>query len=161
MDCPYCHEPDTRVVDSRLISEGAQIRRRRECIKCEERFTTFESAELLMPAIIKRDGRRNHFDEKKLRIGLLKALEKRPISAEQIEAAITHIQHQLVATGEREIPSKVLGEMVMNELRQLDEIAFIRFASVYLRFQDVKEFHEAINDLLDHSQIRGTRKNVS
>lgn len=147
MHCPYCHKPDTRVVDSRLISEGAQIRRRRECEHCEERFTTFESAELLMPAVIKRDGRRNHFDEKKLRSGMMKALEKRPVSAEQIEAALTHIQHQLVATGEREIESKLLGDLVMGELKKLDAIAFIRFASVYLRFQDVKEFHEAIEDL--------------
>ena|SRR3990167_617951 len=151
MHCPYCHKPDTRVVDSRLISEGAQIRRRRECEHCEERFTTFESAELLMPAVIKRDGRRNHFDEKKLRTGLLKALEKRPISAEQVEAAITHIQHQLVATGEREVSSNFIGDLVMNELKKLDAIAFIRFASVYLRFQDVKEFHEAIEQLYQSS----------
>jgi transcriptional repressor NrdR len=147
MHCPYCHEPDTRVVDSRLISEGAQIRRRRECVKCEERFTTFESAELLMPTIIKRDDRRNHFDESKLRKGLSKALEKRPVSTEQVEAAITHIKHQLLASGEREVPSEMIGELVMDELRKLDDIAFIRFASVYLRFQDVKEFHEAIKKL--------------
>lgn len=147
MHCPYCREPDTRVVDSRLVSEGSQIRRRRECTRCQERFTTFESAELLMPAVVKRDGRRNPFDERKLRSGLLKALEKRPVSAEQVEAAITHIQHQLLACGEREVPSQIIGELVMKELRQLDDIAFIRFASVYLRFQDVKEFHEAIEKL--------------
>lgn len=147
MHCPYCHKPDTRVVDSRLISEGAQIRRRRECEHCSERFTTFESAELLIPAVIKRDGRRNPFDEKKLRSGLLKALEKRPVSTEQVEAAITHILHQLVATGEREVSSTFIGELVMNELKRLDDIAFIRFASVYLRFQDVKEFHQAIENL--------------
>jgi len=151
MYCPYCHEPDTRVIDSRLVSEGAQIRRRRECTRCEERFTTFESAELLMPSVVKRDGRRNPFDESKLRNGFLKAIEKRPVSTEQIEAAITHIQHQLLAKGEREVPSMDIGELVMNELRKLDDIAFIRFASVYLRFQDIKQFHEAIEKLI-HNQ---------
>jgi transcriptional repressor NrdR len=152
MHCPYCHEPDTRVVDSRLISEGAQIRRRRECVKCEERFTTFESAELFMPTVIKRDGRRTPFDEGKLRRGLLKALEKRPVSTEQVEAAVTHIKHKLLATGEREVSSQVLGELLMNELRNLDDIAFIRFASVYLRFEDVKEFHDVIEKLYAESK---------
>jgi len=137
------------VVDSRLISDGAQIRRRRQCESCEERFTTFESAEFLLPTIIKRDGRRSPFDEKKLRYGLLKALEKRPVSSEDIEAALKHIQHQLVATGEREVSSEYLGQLVMNELRELDPIGFIRFASVYLRFEDVKQFHDAIEKLYD------------
>jgi len=148
MHCPYCHAPDTRVIDSRLVSEGAEIRRRRECAGCTERFTTFEVAELLMPTIIKRDGRRSPFDEKKLRGGMLKAVEKRPVSTEQIDAAITHIHHQLLARGEREIQSSVLGELVMSELQQLDDIAFVRFSSVYLRFENLKEFNQTIQNLL-------------
>jgi transcriptional repressor NrdR len=147
MRCPFCREPDTRVIDSRLVNEGTQIRRRRECAVCHDRFTTFESAELLLPGIIKRDGRRSPFDEMKLRNGFLKALEKRPISTEQIDVSIMHIQHQLLERGEREVSSKVIGELVMKELRQLDSIAFIRFASVYLRFQDIKEFQDAIDRL--------------
>lgn len=147
MHCPFCQEPDTRVVDSRLVSDGAQIRRRRECAHCDERFTTFESAELLLPQVIKQDGRRNVFDEQKLRQGILRALEKRPISTETIIAAIKRIQHKLLASGEREVSSKLIGEYVMLELRALDEVAYIRFASVYRRFQDIKEFHLAIENL--------------
>ncbi len=147
MHCPFCQEPDTRVVDSRLISDGGQIRRRRECAQCGERFTTFESAELLMPQVIKHDDRRNPFDLQKLRQGILRALEKRPIGNDQIEAAIKHIQHKLLACGEREVPSQLIGEYVMTELRALDEVAYIRFASVYRRFQDVKEFHTEIKSL--------------
>lgn len=149
MHCPYCHEPDTRVIDSRLVNEGTQIRRRRECAACQERCTTFETAELLMPSIVKRDGRRDPFDERKLRRGLQKALEKCPVSTEKMEATLTRIQHQLMTRGEREVSSKVVGECVMHELRQLDAIAFVRFASVYLRFKDVKEFQDAIDKLLD------------
>ena len=151
MHCPFCQEPDTRVIDSRLISDGAQIRRRRECAKCDERFTTFESAELLMPQVIKQDGRRNPFDLQKLRTGILRALEKRPIGSEAIEASIKHIQHQLLASGEREVPSQLIGEYVMKALRALDEVAYIRFASVYRRFQDVKEFHAEIESLEKNS----------
>ena len=113
----------------------------------EERFTTFESAELLLPSVVKRDGRRSPFDANKLRSGIIKAIEKRPVSAEQVEAALTRIHHQLLARGEREVPSLTIGEFVMNELHELDDIAFIRFASVYLRFQDVQEFHDLINKL--------------
>jgi len=149
MHCPYCHEPDTRVIDSRLVNEGTQIRRRRECAVCQERCTTFETAELLMPSIIKRDGRRDLFDERKLRRGLMKALEKCPVSTEKIEETFTRIQHQLMTRGEREVPSKIIGELVMHELRELDAIAFVRFASVYLRFKEVKEFQDAIDKLLD------------
>lgn len=144
MHCPFCQDPDTRVIDSRLVSEGSQIRRRRECVKCDERFTTFETAELLMPHVIKRDGRRSPFDENKLRAGMLKALEKRPISTEQIETALKHIQHQLLARGDREVPAMLIGELVMNELRTLDEVAYVRFASVYRRFQDIKAFHDEL-----------------
>jgi transcriptional repressor NrdR len=147
MDCPFCKADETKVIDSRLVSEGNQIRRRRECVTCNERFTTYETAELVMPKIIKRDARRKPFDEERLRAGMLKALEKRPVSVEAYEAAIDHIKHRLRASGEREIDSQLLGEWVMNELQKLDKIAYIRFASVYRDFQDVKQFHEEITRL--------------
>ena len=152
MRCPFCNTPDTRVIDSRLAAEGGQVRRRRECIKCDERFTTFETPELSMPRIIKRDGRRSPFDEEKLRIGLVKALEKRPVSTEQVEKAIARLIHRLRASGEREIDSHLLGEWVMDELRALDEVAYVRFASVYRRFQDVHAFHEEIQKLKREDQ---------
>ena len=147
MYCPFCNAVDTKVIDSRLVDEGAQVRRRRECLQCQERFTTFETAELDLPRIIKRDGRRSAFDEERLRAGLLKALEKRPISTEQVEAAIQHIVHKLRASGEREINSQWLGELVMDELRALDEVAYVRFASVYRSFQDVNQFRDEIRRL--------------
>lgn len=147
MYCPFCRDPDTKVIDSRLVDEGNQIRRRRECIQCTERFTTYEVAELLLPRIIKRDGRRNPFDEEKLRAGILRALEKRPISTEQIETAIQRLLHRLRASGEREIHSNLLGEWVMDELRCLDEVAYVRFASVYRSFQDINAFGEEIKRL--------------
>lgn len=141
MFCPFCYAEDTKVIDSRLSDEGTQVRRRRECVKCQERFTTFEAAELNFPRIIKRDGRRSAFDKTKLRAGLLKALEKRPIHTEQIEVAVNRIIHNLRAIGEREVNSKFLGQLVMDELRALDEVAYVRFASVYRSFQDVNEFY--------------------
>ncbi|UAW98102.1 transcriptional regulator NrdR [Halopseudomonas nanhaiensis] len=147
MHCPFCTAHDTKVIDSRLVADGDQVRRRRECLACQERFTTFETAELVLPRVIKQDGRRQPFDEDKLRAGLLRALEKRPVSVEQIEAAISHIKHRLRATGEREVKAMVVGEMVMNELKQLDEVAYIRFASVYRRFQDLNQFREEIERL--------------
>ena len=147
MHCPFCNELDTKVIDSRLVGEGDQVRRRRECDKCTERFTTYEVAELAIPRIIKRDGRRNPFDEQKLRSGILRALEKRPVSAEQIETAVNHILRRLRASGEREISSQILGGWVMDELRQLDEVAYVRFASVYRSFQDVRAFGEEIKRL--------------
>jgi transcriptional repressor NrdR len=147
MHCPFCGAHDTKVIDSRLVAEGDQVRRRRECLACQERFTTFETAELVLPRIIKGDGRRQPFDEEKLRAGMQRALEKRPVSVEQIEAAIGHIKHRLRATGEREVQAMVVGEMVMNELKQLDEVAYIRFASVYRRFQDLNQFREEIERL--------------
>jgi transcriptional repressor NrdR len=147
MYCPFCNETDTKVIDSRLVGEGDQVRRRRECDKCTERFTTYEIAELAIPRIIKRDGRRNPFDEQKLRSGILRALEKRPVSAEQIETAVNHILRRLRASGEREVSSQVLGAWVMDELRQLDEVAYVRFASVYRSFQDVHAFGEEIKRL--------------
>jgi len=147
MYCPFCNAEDTKVIDSRLNDEGSQVRRRRECLKCGERFTTYETAELHVPRIIKRDGRRSAFDPEKLRAGLLKALEKRPIDAEQVEVAINSIIHKLLATGEREVDSQLLGELVMDELRAMDEVAYVRFASVYRSFQDVNAFHEEIQRL--------------
>jgi len=147
MHCPFCGEDDTKVIDSRLVAEGNQVRRRRECFSCRERFTTFETAELVMPRVVKQDGTRQPFDEEKLRSGLMKALEKRPISIEQIDTALSHIKAQLRATGEREVKSMRLGEEVMNELRRLDKVAYVRFASVYRSFQDVNEFKEEIERL--------------
>ncbi len=147
MYCPFCYANDTKVTDSRLIREGNQIRRRRECLICKERFTTYETAELLLPHIIKRDGRRDFFNEEKLRAGILRALEKRPISLEQIDSAVSRIIHKSRTCGEREIPSKQLGEWVMEELRHLDQIAYVRFASVYRSFQDIKEFREEVSRL--------------
>jgi transcriptional repressor NrdR len=147
MHCPFCGTHETKVVDSRLVAEGQQIRRRRECIQCHERFTTYETAELLMPRVIKTDGSRQPFDEDKLRAGIQRALEKRPVSIEEIEACITRIKQRLRATGERELPSREVGEAVMAELRKLDEVAYVRFASVYRSFQDIKEFREEIERL--------------
>ena len=147
MRCPFCSAPDTKVIDSRLANEGDMVRRRRECLTCAERFTTFESAELVMPRLIKNDDVREPFNEEKLRAGILRALEKRPVSTEAIEAAISHIMHQLRATGDREVKSSILGEWVMDELRNLDEVAYVRFASVYRSFQDVNAFREEIERL--------------
>lgn len=147
MRCPFCGEPDTKVIDSRLANEGDSVRRRRECVTCGERFTTFETAELVMPRIVKRDGTRAPFDEEKLRSGIMRALEKRPVQMEDIEQAVNRIKHNLRATGDREVNSRQLGEWVMDELRELDEVAYVRFASVYRSFQDVNAFREEIERL--------------
>jgi transcriptional repressor NrdR len=147
MHCPFCSAEDTKVIDSRLVAEGDQVRRRRECLSCKERFTTFEIAELLMPRIIKKNGTREPFDENKLKAGLLRALEKRPVSIEAIESALNHIKHFLQATGEREVKSVVVGEKVMEQLKKLDEVAYVRFASVYRRFKDLSEFRQEIDRL--------------
>lgn len=147
MHCPFCSAPDTRVIDSRLSGDGDQVRRRRECTECSERFTTYETAELNLPRVIKQDGTREPFDEGKLRSGLCKALEKRPVSMEQIEAGISRIKHNLLAAGEREVEARRIGEWVMDELKNLDQVAYIRFASVYLSFEDVNAFREAIEKL--------------
>jgi transcriptional repressor NrdR len=152
MFCPFCNADDTKVIDSRLVANGGQVRRRRECGACSERFTTYELAELVMPRVIKTDGTRQSFDEDKLRAGLQRALEKRPVSIEQIEVAISEIKHFLQVTGEREIPSKIIGEEVMRQLRELDAVAYVRFASVYRSFQDISEFQAELNKLnADHS----------
>ena len=147
MHCPFCAAEDTKVIDSRLVADGDQVRRRRECLSCSDRFTTYEVAELLMPKLIKSNGSREPFDEAKLRSGILRALEKRPVGVEQSEASITQIKHALQATGERELNSRVVGEMVMNALRELDDVAYVRFASVYRSFQDLSEFQEEIERL--------------
>ena len=147
MYCPFCGKQDTKVIDSRLASEGAQVRRRRECLDCGERFTTFESPELVMPRIIKSNGARESFNEEKLTAGMLRALEKRPVESANVDAAISRLQHRLRASGEREIPSRQLGEWVMNELRELDQVAYVRFASVYRSFEDVDAFRKEIEKL--------------
>ena len=153
MYCPFCNHEETKVTDSRLAGEGQQIRRRRECLKCGERFTTFETAELVMPRIVKSDESREPFDEQKLRNSMLKALEKRPVSSEGLDAAVAHICHKLRAMGEREVASRQIGELVMDELHSLDEVAYVRFASVYRAFQDVDAFREEI-DRMRHRRSR-------
>lgn len=147
MHCPFCAAEDTKVIDSRLVSEGDQVRRRRECLSCAERYTTYETAELVMPRVIKQNGDREPFDEEKLRAGLLRALERRPVSVEDIEADINHIKHALRAMGEREVQSLVVGELVMESLKKLDQVAYVRFASVYRSFQDIAEFRDEIERL--------------
>ena len=147
MHCPFCRAPDTKVIDSRLVAEGEQVRRRRECVVCNERFTTFETAELVTPRVIKSDGSRVPFDEEKLRRSMLHALQKRPVSIEQIDSALQQILHQLRATGEREVKSRLIGELVMEALRQLDQVAYVRFASVYRDFKDVAAFMAEIDRL--------------
>jgi len=147
MHCPFCSAEDTKVIDSRLVTDGEAVRRRRECLTCGERYTTFETAELVMPHLIKRDGRREPFDEEKLRYGLSKALEKRPVSVDEIENSLNHIKHRMRSTGERELPSLQVGEEVMIELRALDPVAYVRFASVYRDFQDLSEFADEIQKL--------------
>src|SRR5947209_5576948 len=147
MHCPFCGHVETKVTDSRLAGEGRQIRRRRECLKCGERFTTFEAAELLMPMVIKGDRGREAFDEGKLRTGMEKALQKRPVSQEQVDEALSRIVHKVRSLGDREVSSRAIGELVMEELRHLDEVAYVRFASVYRHFEDVEAFHEEIQKL--------------
>ncbi len=147
MHCPFCSHQETKVIDSRLAAEGREVRRRRQCEHCRERFTTFEAAELRMPGLVKRDETRQPFDDAKLRASLTRALEKRPVSVEQIEEVLSRIIHRLRTTGEREVTTQFLGEQVMAELRELDEVAYVRFASVYRSFQDVTEFQEEIRKL--------------
>ncbi len=147
MRCPFCTAHETKVIDSRLANEGDQVKRRRECISCKERFTTFEVAELAFPRIVKRDGTREQFQEQKLRSGMLRALEKRPVDSERIEVSVSRIKKLLTSSGEREVAANDLGEMVMKELKTLDHVAFVRFASVYRSFQDVNDFTEMIEKL--------------
>ena len=154
MYCPFCTDSETKVIDSRLVADGSQVRRRRECQECGERFTTFETAELVLPRVIKNNGSRQPFDEEKLRSGLLRALEKRPVGLEEIDATIDRIKHALRATGEREVNTRDVGELVMNELRELDDVAYVRFASVYRSFQDVNEFRQEIEAMSKHKAER-------
>lgn len=149
MYCPFCHAEETKVIDSRLVAEGAQVRRRRQCLLCHERFTTFETAELIMPAIIKRDGRREPFNVCNLRSGMLRALEKRPVSVDALEGAVVNIMQDIRRRGEREIEARQVGELVMKQLYNLDHVAYVRFASVYKRFKDVSDFRQAIDEMND------------
>ena len=147
MFCPFCHEEETKVIDSRLVADGAQVKRRRECLACHERFTTFETAELILPVIIKRDGRREPFSIDNLRAGMLRALEKRPVSVDALEEAIIAITQSIRSCGEREVDSQWVGELVMEQLYRLDHVAYVRFASVYKRFKDVSEFRHTIDQM--------------
>lgn len=161
MHCPFCSHEETKVIDSRLAGDGRQIRRRRQCLDCNERFTTFESAELVMPRLIKNDNSRQPFDESKLRSSMVRALEKRPVPSAAFEKSVGRLIHKLRTMGEREVPSLVIGELVMEELRGLDEVAYVRFASVYRRFQDVTEFQDEIKRLRDHSKATASREQMS
>lgn len=159
MRCPFCGADATRVVDSRLANDGDQVRRRRRCAVCDERFTTFEVAELTMPRVIKSNNAREPFNDEKLRSGIMRALEKRPVTLERIEAALSQIRKKILLTGEREVTSALIGELVMDELRGLDEVAYVRFASVYRRFNDVDEFRNMIERLeSDSSAEQRTRQ---
>ena len=157
MHCPFCSEPDTRVIDSRLSSDGAQVRRRRECVACGDRFTTYESAELNMPRIVKSDGNRVPYSDEKMRAGVMRALEKRPVDTEQVEDALNRVKHKLRSAGEREVASSKLGNWVMEELLAMDHVAYIRFASVYLDFSDINAFREAIERLEQQKKPRKQR----
>lgn len=159
MNCPFCDKGDTKVIDSRLSSDGQQVRRRRECPCCSERFSSFESAELGLPRVIKRDNTRSAFDQEKLRAGMLKALEKRPISSEQVEAVILRLVKKLRSSGEREISSRQLGEWVMEELCDLDPVAYVRFASVYRSFQDIQAFNQTIEQLKNDLSVNKKQVN--
>lgn len=161
MHCPFCSHEETKVIDSRLAGDGRQIRRRRQCLDCNERFTTFESAELVMPRLVKNDNSRQPFDESKLRNSMVRALEKRPVPSEDLEQAIGRLVHRLRTMGEREVPSRLVGDLVMQELHELDEVAYVRFASVYRRFQDITEFEDEIRRLQRISEIAASREQMS
>ncbi|MGN2251126.1 transcriptional regulator NrdR [Frateuria edaphi] len=147
MHCPFCQHEDTRVIDSRLTEDGATVRRRRECPQCGERFNTFETAELKLPAIVKSGERREVFDERKLRTSFERALQKRPVASHDVDHAVREIINDLRRSGEREVPSRQVGELVMRELKKLDQVAYVRFASVYRKFEDVQAFREEIEKL--------------
>lgn len=161
MYCPFCSHEETKVIDSRLAGDGRQIRRRRQCMQCNERFTTFETAELVMPRIVKNDDSRQPFDEAKVRDSMRRALEKRPVPSDEFEQAVGRLVHKLRTMGEREVPSRLVGELVMEELRELDEVAYVRFASVYRSFQDVTEFQEEIRRLQEISDTASSREQMS
>ena len=161
MHCPFCSHEETKVIDSRLAGEGRQIRRRRQCMDCNERFTTFESAELVMPRLVKSDNRREPFDEQKMRGSMHRALEKRPVSSDDFEQAVGRLVHKLRTMGEREVQSRLIGDLVMDELRGMDEIAFVRFASVYRSFQDVTEFQDEVRRLKEISDASASKEQMS
>lgn len=147
MKCPFCAHPDTQVIDSRVPDEGDTIRRRRRCLSCDKRFTTYERIELTMPAVVKRNGSRSEYSSAKLRDSLSLALRKRPVSTEQVDNAVFRIEEQLLTSGQREVPSAQVGELVMQELKRLDKVAYVRFASVYKSFEDIGEFVDAIREM--------------
>ena len=158
MHCPFCQAQDTKVIDSRLVGDGTQIRRRRECELCKARFTTFETADLALPRIIKSDGERQPFNGTKLKAGMLRALEKRPLSSEEVDAVFGNVLTQIRQLGEREIPSRMLGEIVMKSLKSVDQVAYVRFASVYRDFQDIEEFAQEISTLSKDKKRSKTHK---
>ncbi|MCA0239718.1 MAG: transcriptional regulator NrdR [Proteobacteria bacterium] len=147
MHCPFCNHDETQVVETRESDEGDVVRRRRRCLHCEKRFTTYERADIVMPAVVKKDGARVEFDAAKLRASMMLALRKRPVSVEQIDAALERIRDKLLSSGAREVPSTRLGELVMRELKRIDKVAYVRFASVYRSFEDVDEFRQLIRDI--------------
>lgn len=147
MKCPFCKSPDTQVIDSRVSDDGESIRRRRRCTSCSKRFTTYETIELRMPQVVKQDGSRTEFDLEKLRTGFMRALHKRPVPTQLVDEAVATITQDVLSLGERELPSRRLGEMVMRELKRLDQVAYIRFASVYRSFQGVDDFQDAIKEI--------------
>lgn len=161
MRCPFCRSEDTRVIDSRLADDGDAVRRRRECNACGERFTTLEHASLRMPYVVKSNGSREAFDESKLRSGMTRALEKRPVDTDAVESAIQRIQHKLLTSGDREVPALQIGEWVMQELNELDQVAYVRFASVYRSFQDVDEFSEEVKRLRNQLSPSVKKKQMS
>jgi transcriptional repressor NrdR len=147
MRCPFCSHHDTQVVETRESEEGDAIRRRRRCLSCDKRFTTYERSEITLPAVVKKDGSRVEFDPAKLRASMVLALRKRPVSTEQVDAAIERIQDKLLGSGAREVPSAGVGELVMRELKRIDKVAYVRFASVYRQFEDVDAFRQLIRDI--------------
>lgn len=147
MRCPFCSHEETQVVETRESDEGDVIRRRRRCLQCEKRFTTYERSEIALPAVVKKDGARVEFDLAKPRASMMLALRKRPVSVEQVDAALERIQEKLLASGAREVPSTRLGELVMRELKRIDKVAYVRFASVYREFEDVDAFRQLIRDI--------------
>jgi transcriptional repressor NrdR len=154
MRCPYCSSIDNKVIDSRMGKEGDSIRRRRECLKCEGRFTTYERVEEVLPSVIKKDGRREPYDRMKILNGLKKACEKRPISVDALEKTVADIEKSIQEKGLKEIPSTVIGEEVMGHLHALDEVAYVRFASVYRSFKDINEFMSELKDILGNKEVK-------
>ena len=158
MQCPYCSSIDNKVVDSRLGKEGESIRRRRECLKCERRFTTYERIEEVLPSVIKKDGRREPYDRMKILNGLKKACEKRPVSVEALEKTVDEIERSLQERGLKEIPSTIIGEEVMEHLHRLDEVAYVRFASVYRSFKDINEFMDELKGILSSKETKAGKE---